>query len=96
MAIFEFKGRNAEGRLVIGQLDASTPDAAANQLLGRGITPVEVKALPNKSVCLKNFLAQQIAEKLSQLSSSCFAGRCIRFLVQEFLWLRVCVVYQHR
>ncbi len=44
MAIFEFKGRNTEGRLIVGQLDASTPDAAANQLLGRGITPVEVKA----------------------------------------------------
>ncbi len=44
MAIFEFKGRNAEGRLISGQLDASSPDAAANQLLGRGITPVEVKA----------------------------------------------------
>lgn len=44
MAIFEFKGRNAEGRLISGQLDASSPDAAASQLLGRGITPVEVKA----------------------------------------------------
>lgn len=44
MAIFEFKGRDAEGRLISGQLDASSPDAAANQLLGRGITPVEVKA----------------------------------------------------
>ncbi|HTF98465.1 MAG TPA: type II secretion system F family protein [Cellvibrio sp.] len=43
MALFEFKGRNAEGRLITGQLDASNQDAAANQLLGRGITPVEVK-----------------------------------------------------
>lgn len=61
MAIFEFKGRNAEGRLVIGQLDASTPDAAANQLLGRGITPVEVKAF-----------AEQISlsEKFSRATNS--------------------------
>lgn len=44
MAIFEFRGRNTEGRLITGQLDASSPDAAASQLLGRGITPVEVKA----------------------------------------------------
>jgi MSHA biogenesis protein MshG len=43
MAIYEFKGRNVEGRLITGQLDASSPDAAANQLLGRGITPVDVK-----------------------------------------------------
>lgn len=48
MAIFEFKGRNSEGRLITGQLDASNPDAAANQLLGRGITPVEVKAFVEK------------------------------------------------
>lgn len=48
MAIFEFKGRNAEGRLISGQLDASSPDAAASQLLGRGITPVEVKAFIEK------------------------------------------------
>lgn len=43
MAIFEFKGRNVEGRLITGQLDASSQDAAVNQLLGRGVTPVEVK-----------------------------------------------------
>lgn len=44
MAIFEFKGRTNEGRLITGQLDASSPDAAASQLLGRGITPIELKA----------------------------------------------------
>ena len=43
MAIYEFKGRNVEGRLINGQLDASSQDAAVNQLLGRGVTPVEVK-----------------------------------------------------
>ena len=43
MAIYEFKGRNVEGRLVTGQLDASSQDAAVNQLLGRGVTPVEIK-----------------------------------------------------
>ena len=42
MAIYQFKGRNVEGRLITGQLDASSPDAAVNQLLGRGITPVDV------------------------------------------------------
>ncbi len=43
MAIYDFKGRNVEGRLITGQVDASTKDAAVNQLLGRGVTPVEVK-----------------------------------------------------
>lgn len=40
MAIYLFKGRNSEGRVVNGQLDAANTDAAANQLLGRGITPI--------------------------------------------------------
>lgn len=43
MAIYEFKGRNVEGRLITGQLDASSQDAAVNQLIGRGVTPVEIK-----------------------------------------------------
>ena len=42
MAIYEFKGRNAEGRLITGQVDAASQDAAINQLIGRGITPVDV------------------------------------------------------
>ncbi len=45
MAIYQFKGRNAEGRLINGQVDAATTDAAANQLLGRGITPVSMEEL---------------------------------------------------
>jgi MSHA biogenesis protein MshG len=43
MAIFQFKGRNAEGRLLNGQVDASSTDAALNQLLGRGITPTSIE-----------------------------------------------------
>jgi MSHA biogenesis protein MshG len=42
MAIYEFKGRNSDGRLINGQLDAASQDGAVNQLLGRGITPVSL------------------------------------------------------
>jgi MSHA biogenesis protein MshG len=42
MAIYEFKGRNNDGRLINGQVDAATQDGAVNQLLGRGITPVSL------------------------------------------------------
>ncbi|GGY67899.1 MSHA biogenesis protein MshG [Cellvibrio zantedeschiae] len=42
MAIYLFKGRNADGRVVNGQIEAANTDAAANQLLGRGITPVSM------------------------------------------------------
>jgi MSHA biogenesis protein MshG len=43
MAIYQFKGRNPDGRLINGQVEAANTDAAANQLLGRGITPVAME-----------------------------------------------------
>jgi len=43
MASYQFRGRNAEGQLVTGQLDAVNADAAANQLAGRGVTPLAVE-----------------------------------------------------
>jgi MSHA biogenesis protein MshG len=43
MAIYLFKGRNAEGRLVNGQVEANNTDLAAGQLLGRGITPISME-----------------------------------------------------
>lgn len=43
MTIYSFRGRNSDGRLINGQVDAATPDAAANQLLGRGVTPIALE-----------------------------------------------------
>ncbi len=43
MAIYLFKGRNADGRLINGQVEAANTDLAAGQLLGRGITPVSME-----------------------------------------------------
>lgn len=43
MAIYQFKGRNTDGRLVNGQVEAATTDAAATQLVGRGITPIAME-----------------------------------------------------
>jgi MSHA biogenesis protein MshG len=43
MTLYAYRGRNNEGRLVSGQVDAPNPDAAANQLLGRGVTPLSLE-----------------------------------------------------
>ncbi|HTF83121.1 MAG TPA: type II secretion system F family protein [Cellvibrio sp.] len=43
MTIYAFRGRNAEGQPVNGQVDASSPDAAATQLLSRGVTPIALE-----------------------------------------------------
>lgn len=61
MTIYTFRGRNEEGRLISGQVDASNPDAAASQLLGRGVTPV---ALEEQKV------EQSLSDRLQTLTSS--------------------------
>ncbi|UZJ45923.1 type II secretion system F family protein [Marinimicrobium sp. C6131] len=43
MALYQFKGRNAEGRPVSGQLEGPSPDAVAGQLAGRGVTPIAIE-----------------------------------------------------
>lgn len=43
MTIFVFRGRTSEGQLINGQVDAANVDAAANQLLGRGVTPLALE-----------------------------------------------------
>jgi len=43
MTAFAYKGRNGEGGLVDGVIDASDIDAAADTLLGSRITPIELK-----------------------------------------------------
>lgn len=48
MSVFEFKGRSAEGKMIQGQLDAASSEAAASQLLGRGITPVSLTPFTEK------------------------------------------------
>ncbi|MBD3619542.1 MAG: type II secretion system F family protein [Chromatiales bacterium] len=43
MATFEYKARSSDGRPLKGQIDAPSTDAAAEQLLGNGYTPVEIR-----------------------------------------------------
>ena len=42
MPVFHYKGRNIRGESVRGHIEASTPDAVANQLFNSGITPVDI------------------------------------------------------
>ena len=61
MAIYQFKGRNTDGRLINGQVEAATTDAAANQLLGRGITPVSME---------EQLVKLSLAEKVERATNS--------------------------
>ncbi len=43
MARFQFKGRDAKGDAVSGELDLASQSAVASELLRRGITPIQIK-----------------------------------------------------
>lgn len=42
MAIFSYKGRDTKGNPVAGQLESGSAEAAANTIMGRGVTPIEI------------------------------------------------------
>ncbi|WP_339857056.1 type II secretion system F family protein [Pseudohongiella acticola] len=44
MPMFQYKARNASGALISGAVDAATLDDAAGELLGQGMTPIDIKA----------------------------------------------------
>jgi MSHA biogenesis protein MshG len=43
MPLFVYKGRNARGALINGEIDAGTIDAVATQLFNIGVTPIDIK-----------------------------------------------------
>ncbi len=49
MPQFAYKGRNARGSLVQGEIDAGTIDAVATQLFNIGITPIDIKERAEKA-----------------------------------------------
>jgi len=53
MAFFQYKARNSSGDSLKGRLEAVTLDAAANQLLKTGITPIEINELKQGNDYLK-------------------------------------------
>lgn len=49
MAVFEYKGRTAQGDLVHGRIEADSADAVASQLFNTGITPIDIDAAPARA-----------------------------------------------
>ncbi len=59
MPLFSYKGRNARGSLINGEIDAGTIDAVASQLFNIGITPIDIterKASSSSDISLSNYL----------------------------------------
>ena len=45
MAMFSYKSRDRRGQQVSGKMEGTDPNQVASILLGRGLTPIEVKAI---------------------------------------------------
>ncbi len=48
MKAFSYRGRNAAGELVSGEVDAASADGVATQLLNRGVTPIAIEEQVDK------------------------------------------------
>lgn len=59
MPLFAYKGRNARGSLIKGEIDAGTIDSVASQLFNIGVTPIDIKeqkAASDSDISLSNYL----------------------------------------
>jgi MSHA biogenesis protein MshG len=59
MPLFTYKGRNARGALVNGEIDAGTIDSVATQLFNIGVTPIDIverKATSSSDISLANYI----------------------------------------
>jgi MSHA biogenesis protein MshG len=59
MPLFAYKGRNARGSLIQGEIDAGTIDSVASQLFNIGVTPIDIKeqkAGSDSDISISNYL----------------------------------------
>lgn len=63
MAVFEYKGRDANGAAVAGEVNAANLDAAASDLVRKGITPIKLTVRAEKQDVLASLGKIQIRPK---------------------------------
>ncbi len=59
MPLFSYKGRNARGSLIQGEIDSGTIDSVASQLFNIGVTPIDIKeqkAASDSDISFSNYL----------------------------------------
>lgn len=74
MPLFKYKARNNTGESLSGQLEAGTLDAAANQLLKSGITPIDINELRQGNDYLK-ILIRKLRTRSPNLQDLIFLSR---------------------
>ncbi|QSX39171.1 type II secretion system F family protein [Shewanella sedimentimangrovi] len=62
MPLYHYRGRNAQGQQVTGQLEAASEHAAADQLLARAVIPLELTATKSRQgFSLEKLFARQVS-----------------------------------
>jgi MSHA biogenesis protein MshG len=74
MPLFKYKARNNTGDSLVGQLEATTLDSAANQLLKSGITPIEISELKRGNDYLKT-ITRKLRSRPPKIQDLIFLSR---------------------
>ncbi|MCQ8105082.1 type II secretion system F family protein [Methylomonas sp. SURF-2] len=64
MPLFTYKARNADGKLIGGSLEAETTKMVAQNLIGRGLTPISIAAATRQDGSLQQFLHWRAVQQL--------------------------------
>lgn len=67
MASFKYSGRNNRGNVVDGVIEAANVDAVATQLMGNGITPVDINEAQSGGANGATDISKMLARKAPQL-----------------------------
>ncbi|MEY4590655.1 MAG: hypothetical protein RL497_2731 [Pseudomonadota bacterium] len=73
MANFTYQGRNHQGQLIEGRLDGASAEVIANQLMGRGVTPISIVAVKEVSSLDAQLGKLMGAEKVSSIELIMFS-----------------------
>jgi MSHA biogenesis protein MshG len=67
MPQFKFKGRSSQGLAVDGLREAASADAVANQLIGRGITPISIQEVSSSQDIMRQINKALGAERVKHV-----------------------------
>jgi MSHA biogenesis protein MshG len=75
MPRFDYSARAVDGRALQGQLEASSPDALADQLLGQGLIPIQIKVAADQPESMSHRLHRLLARQPPKAADLLFFTR---------------------
>jgi len=75
MTTFHYKGRSPSGHALDGQIEAVSPNAAANQLITRGITPIDISEKSAKQDNVMQIFNKYLGKKPPKADDLIMFGR---------------------